>query len=406
MNWKKTLLICFIILLMGGAATTLIFSTEPTATRAGATQETAMLVDVIEVQRGTFHPAVEAMGTIEPSQDIILSPRVGGEIVERSQAFTPGGYVQKGEILLQIDPADYKNTLQQRQSELHQAMADLKIEMGLQEAAQKEYHLYGDTLSEENEALILREPQLDAVQSRVESARAAVGQAELDLQRTTIKAPFNAHILTRNVNIGSQVAPGDDLGRLVGLDTFWVEATVPLSKLRRLTFPGAGEAQGSEVRIRNRTAWEEGEYRQGHLYRLVGALENQTRMARVMISVPDPYAYRTDNPDAPALMIGSFVEVNIRGEELTDIIRLNRDYIRKDETVWVMEDGRLRIRDVDIVFRDARFAYITRGLDEQDQVVTTNLTTVVDGARLRLEGSDGEPEQDTLESRSLGDGQM
>ncbi|MDR8393187.1 efflux RND transporter periplasmic adaptor subunit [Aliifodinibius sp. S!AR15-10] len=393
MNKKKTLLICFIILLVGGAFTTLIFSTEPTAQRSGATAETAMLVNVTEVQRDTYRPTIRVMGTVEPSQDIVLSPRVDGEIIERSDSFTPGGYVEKGDKLLQIDPSDYKNALQQRKSELTQALSNMKVEMGRQEAAQREYQLYGDTLSKQSESLVLREPQLEAVKSQVQSARAAVEQAELELQRATIRAPFDAHILSRNVNVGSLVGPGDSLGRLIGMDTYWVEATVPLSQLRWLNFPD-GNQEGSEVRIRNRTAWPQDEYRVGHLHKLVGALENQTRMAQVLISVPDPQSRDADNLGQPALMVGSFVEASIKARELPDVFRLNRDYIRTGETVWVMEDGKLRIRDVDIVFRDAQYAYIGDGLNEQDQVVTTNLSTVVDGASLRLEGSESEAQQD------------
>ena len=392
MDWKRTLLLCLGILLAGGTITTLIFFTEPSASRSGAMKETAMLVDVITVERDTVQPTIEAMGTVRPAQDIVLSPRVGGEIIRRSEAFTPGGYVQEGETLLQIDPSDYENALQQRQSELRQATSDLKIEMGRQDVAQKDYQLLGDTLTESNRALVLREPQLNAARSQVESARAAVEQAELNLQRTTIRAPFDAHILSRNVNIGSQVAPGDNLGRLVGLDTYWVEATVPLAKLRRLSVPADGEPS-SRVRVRNRTAWEDDAYREGRLTKVVGALENQTRMARVLITVPDPQSYQPENADRPRMIIGSYVEAQIEAQQLNNVIRLNRDYIRDGETVWVMEDGQLRIRDIEIVFRDPQYAYIESGLEAQDRVVTTNLSTVTDGAPLRLEGSttDQEP---------------
>lgn len=394
MDWRKTLLVCFVILLVGGGITALIFSTEPTASRAGATQETAMLVDVTEVQQDTYQPTIQVMGTVEAARDINLGSRVSGEIIERSDNFTPGGYVEKGEKLIQVDPADYKNTLQQRKNELSQATADLNIEMGQQRASQKEYQSYGDTLTEENKALILREPQLDAIQSRVESARTAVRQAELELQRTTIRAPFDAHILSRNVNTGSQVASGDNLGQLVGLDTFWVEATVPLSKLRWLTFPD-DDGPSSEVTIRNRTAWAEGENRKGSLYKLIGSLEGQTRMARVLVAVPDPHGYQADNADLPTLMIGSLVEANIKAKELDEVIRINRDYIRSDETVWVMEDEKLSIREVDIILRDAEYAYIGSGLNDRDQVVTTNLSTVTDGAPLRLEESDTTSSEDS-----------
>jgi RND family efflux transporter MFP subunit len=346
-----------------------------------------MLVDIVRVERDSYTPTIRATGTVEPSQDITLSPRVGGEITDLSDNFTPGGYVEKGEVLLQIDPSDYQNTLQQRESELRRAEADLTIEMGQQNIAEQDYALLDDSLTEESKALVLREPQLNTARAMVESARAAVEQAELELERTTIKAPFNAYILSRNANIGSQVAPGDDLSRLVGLETYWVTATIPVSSLRWISVPG-GPENGSEVSIRNRTAWNENEFRTGQIYRLIGALEDQTRMARLLITIPDPLSYQSENSDSPPLMIGSFVEARIQADELNDVIRLNRDYIRQNDTVWVMEDSTLEIRDVGILFRDSEYAYITNGLEHGDQVVTTNLSTVVEGSRLRLDGSE------------------
>jgi RND family efflux transporter MFP subunit len=388
MNWKKTFFISGGILAIAVGVTALIFSTEPTAEQAGATRATPMLVDVIEVERDDYRPTIEAMGTVRPSQEVNLSPRVSGEVETLSDAFTPGGYVEKGEQLLQIDSSDYRNTLEQRKSELRQARADLNIEMGLQDVARQDYRLFADTLSEENKALFLRRPQLESVRSSVESAQAAVDQAQLNLDRTKIKAPFNAHILTRNINVGSQVSTGEILGRLVGLDSYWVEATVPVSKLRWITIPEGNEQNGAEVRVRNRTAWPLGTYRQGRLFRLIGTLEDQTRMARVLVTVPDPQAYKTDDPNVPRLILGSFVEVHIKADALEDIIRLNRNYVRDDDTVWVMQDGELNIRDVKIIFRDARYAYIESGLSEGDQIVTTNLSTVSKGAPLRLEGAE------------------
>lgn len=387
MSKKKTILISLGVLLAGAAMILLIFNTEPEAQRTGATKETAMLVNTIQVEKGNYTPAISAMGTVMPSQDITLSPRVSGEIIELSENFTPGGYVEEGEMLLQIDPADYRNALQQRRSELEQAKTDLTIEMGRQNVARQDYELLDDSLTNENKALVLREPQLNATRSDVQSAEAAVEQAELNLERTTIRAPFDAYILSRNVNVGSQVTPSDNLARLVGLETYWVETTVPLSSLRWIDIPQNGNG-GSPVTIRNRTAWGEGEYREGNLFRLVGALENETRLARVLIEVPDPHGYLQENDNQPRLMIGAFVEANIQAQELQDVIRLNRDYIRQDDTIWVNENDTLRIRDADIMFRDANYAYITEGLDDGEQVVTTNLTTVVDGSPLRVEGSE------------------
>ncbi len=397
MDSKKGLIICFCILVVGAGITALIFMTEPTATRVAATKRTAMLVDVFEVQRGTYRPVIVATGTVEAEQDIILSPQVGGRVLSLSSTFTPGGFVKKGQVLLQIDPADYQNALLQKKSDLRRATADLNIEMGRQNVAQKDYQILNETLSGELEALVLRQPQLNATRARVEAAQAAVNQAELELQRTTIKAPFDAHILSRNANVGSLISPRDNLGRLVGLDTYWVVTTVPLSKIPWLSFPNSEAEKGSLVQIRNRVTQKKGTYRTGSLHRLIGALAEKTRMAQVLISVSDPLAHRDGSDHLSPLMIGAFVETHIEANEIPNVVRLARDYIRTGNTVWVMQDGLLRIRSVEIVFQDADYAYISDGLQDKDRVVTTNLSRVADGAKLRVKSVGAE------DPKTLGD---
>ncbi|HKL34480.1 MAG TPA: efflux RND transporter periplasmic adaptor subunit [Tangfeifania sp.] len=395
---SKTLIISLLILLAGAVIVFIIFRTEPTAKRGGATKETAMLVDVVEVERGNYRPEVVTTGSVMPSKDIILSPRVSGEVIAVSPNFTPGGYVKKGEVLLRIDPADYQNNLQLRESDLLQAEADLNIEMGRQNVAQKDYQLLAEEFAGEDKSLVLREPQLNAAKSEVEAARAAVEQGRLDLQRTTIRAPFDAHILNRNVNTGSQVSPGENLGRLVGMDVYWVEAALPLAKLRWLSFPESENEKGSPVKITNRTAWEKGNFREGYLYKLIGSLEGNTRLARALVAVEDPLLQQTDTGNLYPLIIGSFMEVRIEGTEIDSIFRVKRNFIRKDETVWLMIDNELEIREVDIQLQDAEYAYITSGLDDNDKIVTTNLTTVAEGVKLRVENSDSEIADDKVGS--------
>jgi len=387
LNWKTTLFICTAILLAAGAAITVIFSTEPVAERSSARKQTAMLVEVAAVEQGAFRPTIVAMGTVRPEQEIMLSPRVGGEIVELAESFTPGGFVDQGEVLLQIDPADYEAALLQRRSELRQASADLELELGRQELAKQDYEDLKGTISSEYETLVLREPQLNTARARVESAQAAVRRAELDLERTRIRAPFAAHILSREANVGSQVAPGESLGRLVGIESYWVEATVPVSQLRWIDFPSASGAAGSAARVRNRTAWPDNVFREARVQQLIGALEEQTRLARVLLTVADPLAHEPGSAGQPPLMVGSYVEARIEGRPIENVIRMDRELLRQNDTVWVNEDGVLRIRTVEVVFLDEQYAYIRAGLEASDRVVTTNLSSVFDGAALRLEGA-------------------
>ncbi len=381
----KTLIISLIILLTATGITVIIFLTEPVAEREGATKETAMLVEVAQTQKGNYRPVFKVTGTVVPDQDIMLSSRVSGEIINLSPAFVPGGFVKKGQVLLQIDPADYEIALALRESELAQAKADLNIEMGRQNIARQDYQLLEDTIAGVNRTLVLREPQLKAVKSRVDAARAAVQQAELDLERTKIKAPFDAHILDRNANIGSMVSPGEELGRLTGIDHYWVVATVPLPQLKWLEFPDETHERGSEVKIRNRTAWQEDEFRTGYVKRLVGSLEDQTRLARVIITVPDPLN-RMNNPvEGPELILGAFMEASVKASELRNVFRVSRNHIRKENTVWIMQGDSLQMREVDILLQDAEYSYIKEGLTENENIVMTNLSTVVEGARLRTD---------------------
>lgn len=384
MNWKTTIVICCVILLLAASVITVIHLTEPKAQRTSASKRTAMLVEVTHGERGTFQPEIIAMGTVRPEKEIVLSPRVGGEIVSISESFTPGGFVDEGEVLLEIDPSDYEVVLLQRKSELLQASADLELELGRQNLALKDYKELEGTISSEYKSLVLRAPQLNTARSRIEAAEAAVRRAELDLERTRIRAPFAAHIINREANEGSQVSPGEALGKLVGIKHYWVEAAVPVSNLRWIDFSEERVTTNLGVHIRNRAAWPEGTFREGSVHRLIGELENQTRLARVLLTVADPLSHEPESAGLPPLMIGSFVEARIAGIPLKDVIRIDRDYVRQDDTIWIDENGVLKIRDLEIVFRDDEYAYIRAGLSVEDQVITTNLATVFDGAALRL----------------------
>lgn len=376
-------------MLLAVAVTVFIFMTEPTAGSEAATREMAMLVEVVQVEKGNYVPEISSTGTVQPVEDVLLSPLVNGQIVRRSPAFVPGGFVKKGTVLLQIDPSDYRNALELRKSELRQTESNLAVEMGRQEVAQQDLALVGgDSLTRQEQSLVLRQPQLKAVEATIQAARAAVEQAETNLARTTIRAPFDAHILSQNVTVGSQVSPGDELGRLVSTDFYWLVLTVPVSKLHYLKFPESEGEQGSSVKIRNTTSWPKNTYRTGFLAGQVGALDAQTRLARVLVKIPDPLA--REEKGVPELMIGSFVDALVEGEEIKDAVRVNSDYVRTNQTVWVMDNGKLAIRKVTVDLTDAEYAYITEGLKDGDSVVTTNLSTVAEGIPLRTEGTASE----------------
>lgn len=384
MGRPATLVTVLVILGAAAGLLTWTYSSEPEARREGATRQTAMLVEVQTVRRGDFRPRITGLGTVQAARDIALSPRVEGRVVGVAENFLPGGFVDEGQVLVTLDPSDFHNTVRQRESQLQQARSDLAIELGRRNVAQKEYELLGQELSDENRRLVLREPQLASARASVLSARAARDQARLELARTRVEAPFKAQIVTRNVSVGSQVAPGMELARLVGIDEYWVIVAVPLAKLGQIAFPRNGE-EGAPVRLSNRRAWPEAAYRQGRVERLIGALDDRTRLARVLVSVRDPLAL-DEGAKGPGLIVGTILQAEIQGRPLSNVFRIDRDYLREDDTLWVAEDGKLAIRPAAVVFKDREYAYVSGGLSDGDQLVTGNLATVAEGVPLRTAG--------------------
>lgn len=410
-----TVFVCFAILGAAVAAVVVINQTEPTAQKSNSSRKSAALVDTVTAVRGAYSPRLVVLGTVTAARDIVLGPRVRGQVVEMSPRLVPGGMIRKGDLLLRIDPADFKNAVSISQSELAQAEASREIEQARQRLAEKELKMLEGSIDGTNRSLVLREPQIASIEAEVAAAKAAVERATLDLDRSSIHAPFDAQVLSCEVNIGSQVGPGDELGRLVGLEEYWIMAAVPVSSLRWVKFPevedrtvgsadasdasdadsdsddetassedtddeAASDTGGSNVILRNPDVWGPDIERHARVARMIGTLDAQSRLARVLIIVDDPLGLKTG---VPPLILDSLIETEIEGRLIEDVVRLKRDLVRNQDTVWVMADGKLEIRETEIVFRDVEFAYIRKGVNDGDEVVATTLATVAEGIALR-----------------------
>ena len=355
--------------------------TEPTAQTINAKRKSSALVETITVARGTFRPKIRVLGTVQAAREINLSPRVEGQVAEMSPQFVPGGMVRRGDTLVRLDRSDYENAVAIARSEMAQTEASLAIEGGRQSLAKKEMEMLAGTIAGSNRSLMLRVPQLASIRAEVQAAQAAVDRAQLDLDRTELVAPFDAQVLTRSVNVGSQVRPGDQLGRLVGTEEYWVSAAVPVRSLRWIEFATADDnPAGSTVRLRDPDAWGPDVHRDATVSRMIGSLDDQTRLARVLITVADPLS---QNRQDPPLILGSLIDVEIDGKPIDDVVRLPRSYLHDGDTVWLMRGDELKIQTAQVVFGDAEHVYVSDGLFDGDEVITTTLATVADGVKLR-----------------------
>ncbi len=364
---------------------------NPPVTQRRPPRPESVRVEVTPVTLGAQQVVVRAMGSVIPEREIQIAARVIGQVVDVSPHFEPGGRFKVGETLLRIDPKDYELALEQQEGNLTKVQSDVKLEMGQQDVAKREYEILGETAGEEDEELVLRRPQLAAKEAAVSIARATLDKARLDLERTEIVAPFNAFVQARVANLGSYVSPGAPLATLVGTDEFWVEVSVPVDELSWLDIPTADGEEGSKARIYNTVAWGDEGYRDGVVTRLLAALEPQGRMARLLVAVPDPLDLDSDEEPRRPLLLDSFVRVEIGGKDIENVANIPRTALREGRQAWVMTaDSTLDIRDVDVVWSSVDRVYVSRGLSDGDLLVVSDLPAPVQGMALRT-GDESSP---------------
>ncbi|MDA3832169.1 MAG: HlyD family efflux transporter periplasmic adaptor subunit [Spirochaetales bacterium] len=274
-----------IIIVIGIAAAFYLKNTGHKSKRQ-APVRLAPLVQVKPLFPANHIVVLKAMGTVVPAIEVELKPQVTGEVIDINPDFIEGGLLKAGSLVLQIDTEDYKLALTQKEKALADASYSLKLELGRQEVAKQEWELLnGDKDAEDREVeLALRKPHLEKAKAEINAAKAEIEKAYLDLSRTQIKAPFNAMVLSRLVNIGSQVTPQQRLAELVGSDSYWIQASVPVDRLSWIQIPRSKGDPATRARIIYANSYE----RIGTVIRLMGDLSPEGRMARVLIEVVDP----------------------------------------------------------------------------------------------------------------------
>jgi RND family efflux transporter MFP subunit len=372
----------------GVAITVYLMKTSPEA-KPGKRPPTATLVEVQKVMIMPQQAVISGMGEIVPAREIELKPRVSGEIIQLSEEFIPGGYFLAGEKMLNIDPVDYTLVIRQLESEAAKAESDLLLEMGNQRIAEKELAILNEAVSPEEKALILRKPQLDKLQASKDFAEAKLSQARLDLQRTEIVSPFNSVINVRNVNLGARVTESTVLAHLVGTDRFWLRLTLPIDQLQWVNIPVTKSEEGSHVRIYTQENSDTAAFRTGKVIRLAASLEEQGRMAQLLVSIDDPLCRKEENRNKPQLLLGSYVRAEIEGKTIENGISIDRANIHDGSHVWLMdENGSLAIRPIEITFRNRDKVIVKEGISPGERIITSALASPIAGIPLRLAGQE------------------
>ena len=362
----KTCLLCIGLLLIAAGIAYVLIRSAPKPERT-AMEKPPQPVEDMRLTRADRSIQLHVSGTVRPAEQITLSARVAGEIISLCENFIEGGIIEKGRPLLQLDQTDYRLALADAHAHLSQRIYEHELELGRQAIAQREWTLLGsENATEAERSLALRVPHLAASEAALKAAKAGVERAEIQLQRTTLYAPFNAMVLSRNASLGTQASPSEPLAQLAGTDRYYVEAVIPHDRLAWLHIPG------SKAQIQAAT----GALYEGEVIRLLGRVESQGRMVKLLICIDDPLGLT--HPREKPLLINEYVQVVLSGKKLKDITPLPRRALRRNQSVWVNEQGSLSIYPVEIVFRE-REELLVRGLPADARVILSDLATPIPG---------------------------
>ncbi|MBW1906184.1 MAG: efflux RND transporter periplasmic adaptor subunit [Deltaproteobacteria bacterium] len=356
----------------------ILISTKEEPPRAEKPLE-GTLVEVIQIDASRHEVDLHAKGTVVPAKEIVLQAELGGRVVWQSPELVAGGRFKTDQPMVRIDPRDYQLAVESYRSRVNRAKLDLSIEARRGEVAKREWNAFGEMdVSDEQRALAQREPQLEANRLALKAAQSALKKAQLDLSRATLRAPFNAMVVSENVDTGQLLSPQTAVARLVGTDEYHVQVSVPVASLRSARVRTA-DAPGSEVKIFQRVGQETIE-RPGEVIRQLPDLDPGGAMARVLVNIENPLGKRGDLP----LLLGSFVDVSIGAQPIADAIRLPRVALRNGRNVYVMNDqDMLEIRDVQIVWTEPDAVLVTGGLGSNERIVTSRIATPVPNMLLR-----------------------
>lgn len=333
-----------------GAAILLSVSLKPDESASYPTPAVQRpVVSVVEPIANSYQPTVRLNGVVESRTTTEVIPQVSGRVIEVSSKFRPGSRVAKGDVLLRIDPADYRLAVERTLAEIEAARSELAL---LEAQATAEKQVWNQQFPERKiPDLIARIPQIAATKARIHSAEAARETAELSLQRTVIRAPFNARVLDTRLAVGQVVSTGSMVGSMFSVDNLEIAVPVSLEELALI-----GDVIGQAASI-VREGGSDNELT-GLVVRQAAALNEQTRLGTLYVSADE----------TESLMLGEFVSVEIVGQDAPQTYRVPAASLTSRDQIWVVNDGRLEERRVEVLGTEDSVA-VVRAFDTADGIV-------------------------------------
>jgi len=315
-------------------------------------------------------------GIVSADKEVRLTPEVSGRIIFISKNLEPGGKVKKGEILIKIDPKDYQLAVNQQEGQLQASKLELEQEKAKKIVAKSSWDLLGD--GKEGSPLALRQIHFAVAQSKLMSTQSALDRAKLNLERTIIRAPFTASVITEQVDKGQVVNPQSPLCRLIGSDELRVIISTPVENLKWIEFSTGKNKRGSVVIVKQRMRNNQFIQRMGKVTRLIEEIDSKSRRAQLLIKIPGITQKESELP----LLPGAFVEVEILGKTQKDITAIPSHAITSENIIWtIQKDSTLKSMQVFVEWSSPETSFV-RGITQPIILGTSPIETPLDGLKV------------------------
>ena len=360
-----------IVLLFLSVAATLM-ATAPVLEPANDAP-TPLTVRVRTIETESIELKVHSQGSVVPSTVSQLIPEVSGRVTWTSPNLVAGGYFEAGQELARIDDMDYRNAQDRANAALKRATAEV-------EHAKYEY---GRLRSLAERKLVSRSALENGLrayrvtQAAFEDAQANSEQAQENVKRTVLRAPFTGLVRAENIDIGQFASRGQPIATLYANDVVEVRLPIADRQLAFLNLPPLRNGNFPEdmqptVKL---SADYGGQTREwfGKIVRAEAEIDTSSRMVQLVARVESA-------EDSQDLSVGLFVTAEIAGLAVENIVRLPRSAIRNDNQVLVVDtENRLRFRDIQPLRLYKDNVLINAGLIPGERVCVSTVQTAIEG---------------------------
>jgi multidrug efflux system membrane fusion protein len=336
-----------------------------------ASQPAAVPVSVATVSRIDLPVRLSALGSVVAFNTVTVRPRVDGQLMRI--LFREGQFVQKDELLAEIDPRPFQVQLEQAEGQLARDQAQLAN-------ARVDLSRYQTLLSEDS----IARQNVDAQQSTVaqlEAAlkvdQAAIDSARLNLTYSRITAPLSGRVGLRLVDVGNVVSASATTGLVVitQVDPIAVVFTLPEDQLRTVL-----------PRIRSGARLPVDAFDRSGATRVasgaVVTVDNQIDQTTGTVRVKAVF----DNHDH-ALFPSQFVNVQVLADTERAQLVVPASAVQQGpqgQFVYLVRDGKAVVQNVTVADVEAERASIRSGLTAGDVVVTDGIDRLREGSPLEV----------------------